>query len=193
MVLLLSDFFPDYVFLIPLILFMSTDGTPENPRNLPRRVKSLIEREDKATQMPEEEEEMVESDEIEDIPKVGETGWKFLELMPPEELTVILATIWENTEEIYIEDLSQVLFLKRILLSEYMPFVKFVKDHMKIFFNKPNIKQSVLREFQNVYNIFDQDIRSDDDFKAEYHCRYMVFIQLFSLLLPPLLKVYFFP
>lgn len=130
-----------------------------------------IEYADKITQIPEVDEEVSDKEETDDMPKVGEPGWRYLELKPIEDLQQILASLWENTEEIYVNDFSQVLFLRRIHLNDYIPFNKFVKDIMKTNFNKPNDKQMHLQEFQQLYNIFDQDIRSDEEFKAEYHCR----------------------
>lgn len=129
---------------------------------------------DKTTQMPEEEEEMSDKEETDDMPKVGAPGWRYLELKPTEDLQLVLASLWENAEEIYVSDFSQVLFLKRIILNDYIPFIKYVKDHLKTQFSRPTEKQILVDEFQKVYNIFDQDIRSDEEFKAEYHCRYVL-------------------
>lgn len=156
-------------------IFLWNNFLAEILANLKKASKSSksigVEYVDKATQIPEEETEISYIEETEDLPKIGEPGWRYLELKPSEDLQVILATLWENAEDIYINDFSQVLFLKRILLDEYIPFIKFVKDHIKANFSKPNEKQILLQEFQKVYNIFDKDIRNDEEFKAEYHCR----------------------
>lgn len=141
-------------------------------KKIPRKSKSFItEREDKFTQIPEVDEAKIEEKVIADTAKAGEAEWKYVELTPPDDLQIILASLWESTEETYVVDFSQILFLKRVLMNNCMPLVKYIKDQLKFHFTKPNTKQITLREFQNIYNVFDSDIRNDEEFKAEYHCR----------------------
>lgn len=146
----------------------------DNVKEVPKKKKSSspVECFDKFTQIPEKDEEVLqEVQEIGESPKAGEPKWEFLHLRPPEDLQNVLASIWESTEETYVVDFSQVLFLKRLIMNECLPLVKYIKDHFKKYFKKKNNKQILLREFQKVYNIFDKDIRNDEEFKAEYHCR----------------------
>lgn len=129
---------------------------------------------DKYTQMPEVEEEF-EEEEADNEPEVvispGEKGWSYISLPFSESLQTAIATFWEKIEDIYVVDLEQVFFLKRLILNVVMPFVDSVKQHMTNFMEKPDEKQKYLRNFQRTYNEFEDDFRSDDDFKAEAHCR----------------------
>ncbi|KAJ8968501.1 hypothetical protein NQ317_014674 [Molorchus minor] len=131
----------------------------------------IIVHEDKTTQAPEEEEEIVEEVEIPEIPKPGEPAWEYTNLAFPNDLKITLATFWENAEEVYGEDFKQVFFLKRLILNAIMPFVNYVKEHMSVYITRPDDQQLYIREFQRTYNEFDDDIRNDEEFKAEIHCR----------------------
>lgn len=140
-----------------------------------RASKVVIVHVDKYTQIPEVEEEVEEEEgadiESEETINPGEKGWLYTSLPIPENLQTVMATFWENVEEVYLVDLEQILFLKRLILNAIIPFVNSVKEHMSSYINKPDEKQKYLREFQRIYNQFDDDFRSDDDFKAEAHCR----------------------
>ncbi|KAG5863165.1 Sperm flagellar protein 2, partial [Gonioctena quinquepunctata] len=136
-----------------------------------RKGHAIIVHEDKFTQIPEVVYEEVEIDEIKGPAEPGEPGWEYVRVKFPEELLILLAGIWENLELIYIKDFSQVLFMKRIILNAIMPAVNALKKHMKCYVDKPDDKQQFLRRFQKIYNDFDDDIRKDEEFKAEMHCR----------------------
>lgn len=122
-----------------------------------------------------------EEDVTEILVNPGEPGWPYVQMLPPDDLQIVLATFWETIEETYVVDFSQVLFLKRTKMNDCMPFIKFVKDYIDTFLKQPNNKQVLIREFQNVYNIFDEDIRNDDEFKAEYYCRYIYEYMSFNI------------
>lgn len=151
---------------------MCSVGILENLKKI-RKTNPSVEVIDKSIQVPEEDTESILETEINEFPKAGEFGWEYVPLRPPEELQIVLASLWENTEETYVVDFSQVLFLQRVALKEYVPFIKFVMEQMQVFLNKPTYKQAILREFQMLYNSFDKDIRNDEEFKAEYHYRYV--------------------
>ncbi|KAJ8943281.1 hypothetical protein NQ318_017299 [Aromia moschata] len=131
-------------------------GKKEDKKNKGKKGKDkeapvVIVHEDKATQAPEEEE-------YTDVPF-------------PDDLKIALASFWENAEQVYKEDFQQVFFLKRIILDAIMPFVNYVTQYMHTYISRPDDKQTYLREFQRTYNEFDEDIRNDEEFKAELHCR----------------------
>ncbi|XP_074037928.1 sperm flagellar protein 2 [Leptinotarsa decemlineata] len=131
----------------------------------------IIVHEDKFTQIPEIIYEEVEEEQETRIAEPGEPGWEYIRIKLPEEFQISLAGIWENTETVYIRDFNQVMFMQRLILNPIMPAVKFLEDFMKINTDKPDDKQLYLRKFQQTYNEFDDEIRSDEEFKAELHCR----------------------
>lgn len=128
--------------------------------------------EDKETQIPEVEEEIVEvffGKEAE--PQPGEQRWVYVDLPLSNQFQIILATFWENTEDVYITDLKQLFFVRRTLLDGVIPYVSYVKRHMVEFIGRPDDKFQYIAEFQRAYNAIDADMRDDDEVKAELHCR----------------------
>nr|CAH7723454.1 unnamed protein product [Callosobruchus chinensis] len=89
----------------------------------------------------------------------------------PNDLSYALASLWENLEDVYMDDFQQLLFIKRLLLNAVMPFANYAKQYMTDIITAPDNKKDHLRRFQQIYNEFDDDIRVDLEFKAELHCR----------------------
>ncbi|XP_060523253.1 uncharacterized protein LOC132700140 [Cylas formicarius] len=109
---------------------------------------------------------------LESAPAIaGDPGWRYSTPTPPVELQIALATVWECVEEIYVEDLKQALFARRLMLNSVPRYVRFVKDRMAEVGTDPDPKLEYLRRFQTAFNNFDMDCRGDDDFKVEMHCR----------------------
>ncbi|KAL1497675.1 hypothetical protein ABEB36_008597 [Hypothenemus hampei] len=159
---------------------MAFDAATEKPITKSKMGKKgkaqvVIVYENKAIQVPsEEEEEFVDvnlSVLAPESPVPGQEGWEYCLADCPEELLTVLATLWEAVEEIYINDMKQVFFLKRCHLRMIMPFVEYVKCTMKKAINQPDYKSAYLAKFQMAFNEFDMEFRRDDEFKAEMHCR----------------------
>nr|CAI5823941.1 unnamed protein product [Callosobruchus analis] len=131
---------------------------------------AVIVREDKFTQLPEVEIEEIEPS-SDEPPKPGEPGWEYIIFQLPLDLSYALASLWENLEDVYIDDFQQLLFIKRLLLNAVMPFANYAKQHMADVITAPDNKRDYLRRFQQIYNEFDDDVRVDLEFKAELHCR----------------------
>lgn len=110
-----------------------------------------------------------------------------MDLGLPTELAVCLATLWETAEKIYVVDFKQLFYLKRIVIDAVVPYCDFCRKHMYEFVTRPDNKQQYVHDFQRVprcilldlllilffqtYNEFDNDFRSDDEFKMEMHMR----------------------
>ncbi|KAH1015647.1 hypothetical protein HUJ04_006997 [Dendroctonus ponderosae] len=128
--------------------------------------------ENKQVQVPSEDEEDVDlSESAVEVIEAGQESWQYTKMDCPEELLIALATLWENVEEIYINDLKQVFFLKRINLGLLMPFVQHVKDIMSRIINRPDYRSLYLSKFQKAFNSFEMSYRMDDEFKTEMYCR----------------------
>ncbi|CAG9761220.1 unnamed protein product [Ceutorhynchus assimilis] len=126
----------------------------------------------KSVQVPNEDDEE-EYDEAEDLnSELPETEQReYCQSTCPDELLVSLATVWETVEEIYTTDLKEVFFLIRSNLDSVMPFAQYVIDCMRKIIDRPDQKSMCLSKFQNEFNAFDADFRTDDEFKVEMHCR----------------------
>ncbi|XP_056635513.1 sperm flagellar protein 2-like [Diorhabda sublineata] len=128
--------------------------------------------EDKTTQIPEVKivEIEKEEEEIENPAKPGEPGWRYLKLKLSEKIGNILTDLWTALEEVFINDMTQVLFMKKNVLDLLMPYIKYVQEIMNKHIIKPDDRQIYLVKFQENFNKFDYDFRRDNEFKAELHC-----------------------
>lgn len=128
--------------------------------------------EDKETQIPEPDEEIIEIFVDEEPPALpGEIRWIYADLPLSEQFEMILASSWENSENVYTTDMQQLFFVRRTLLDAVIPYLSYIKKHMADYITRPDNKLQYMREFQRTYNEFDADMRDDDEVKAELHCR----------------------
>lgn len=145
-------------------------------KNKKDKPKVVIIREDKETQAPEPEEEEIEIIlEPPPPPLPGEKEWKYVDVSIPDYLQIVLATLWENAEDVYITDLKQLFFVKRVIMNAVIPYLTYVNKHMRLFIARPDDRQSHMSKFQRIYNEMDEDMRDDDEVKAELHCRIVEF------------------
>ncbi|GJQ72077.1 hypothetical protein Trydic_g3174 [Trypoxylus dichotomus] len=126
---------------------------------------------DKETQypelLPEYEEIMLAEPDL----TPGQRNWKYVDLPIPNFFMIALATLWENVEEVYVCDFKELFFRRRVLWKTVMPYLTFVKRYMLEFIDRPDDKQIHLYSFQRIYNEIPEDMRDDDEVKAELHCR----------------------
>ncbi|XP_017767840.1 PREDICTED: sperm flagellar protein 2-like [Nicrophorus vespilloides] len=142
-----------------------------------------IETDEKETQIPEPPEVVEEpEEEPEPEPKPGESNWIYVNLDIPEQFEVALATLWENMESTYMTDFKLLFFRRRIVLDTLIPYIAFVYNNMQDFIKRPDDKQCYLRDFQVMYNNLDDDMRDDDEVKAELHVRIEEFREKLSQL-----------
>ncbi|XP_030754306.1 sperm flagellar protein 2-like isoform X2 [Sitophilus oryzae] len=154
---------------------MESKRTKSEKKDKKSKIKALIVHEDKSVQVPEVDEEIEDILEGEPsqvrVPLVGEPDWQYVIVPVPEDYMIPLASIWESAEEIYTNDLKQLLFMKRTKMNLLAPFTNRVKETMQKFIDRPDCKGQYLAKFQQAFNAFDMDFRKDDEFKAEMHCR----------------------
>uniref|UniRef100_A0A6P7G0V2 Sperm flagellar protein 2-like isoform X2 n=1 Tax=Diabrotica virgifera virgifera TaxID=50390 RepID=A0A6P7G0V2_DIAVI len=134
---------------------------------------TIIVREEKYTQIPsvtivEIEEDDPTAYQIE--PKPGEPGYKYLTVPIHDKIGSVITNFWEHMEEVFVNDMTQVLFLKKTHLNMLMPYICYVKTLINKHIIKPDERQMYLMQFQERFNQFDSDFRRDNEFKAELHC-----------------------
>lgn len=101
----------------------------------------------------------------------GEDGWQWLDLYQPPALLEMLATLWENVEQAYIENLKVIFSLKRMHTLAIIPYKNFVLSNLMRFVDRPDKRQILLQDFHRAFNEIDEDLREDLDMKCELHCR----------------------
>lgn len=101
----------------------------------------------------------------------GEDGWQWIDLPQPPVLLEFLATLWENMEEAYVENLKDILSLKRMHTTNIVPYKDLVLKNLTKFVDRPDKRQDLLNDFHCAFNEIDEDLRRDSDMKCELHCR----------------------
>lgn len=126
--------------------------------------------EDNISEEIEEVEKSVHSvEEIKILP--GEEDWDYVELPISELIGIALANCWEEVEHIYIRDLEQLFFAKRLQMNCLIPYARYIKDKMEQIITLPSNKQDLVSSFQKEYNDFENDWRDVSLAKNEWHCR----------------------
>ncbi|XP_025156059.1 sperm flagellar protein 2-like [Harpegnathos saltator] len=105
----------------------------------------------------------------------GEDGWQWMDFPQPPLLLETLAMLWESVEEGYVENLKEILSLKRIHTSTVIPYKESVLSNLRKFIDRPDNRQDLLQDFHRAFNKFDEDLREDADVKCELHCRVVDF------------------
>ncbi|XP_017789316.1 PREDICTED: sperm flagellar protein 2-like [Habropoda laboriosa] len=127
------------------------------------------------TEMEEERQDLASADfqlELESRPaKPGEPTWQWLDLPLSSTLVDNLASLWENLERVYVEELKELLLLKSVQASSIVPYTDFLTRHAVQFVERPDDKQNLLHEFHKAFNAIDEDARKDVDVKCELHRR----------------------
>lgn len=103
--------------------------------------------------------------------KPGEENWYYIDWPIQEETLVLLATLAENLEDIYIQDFKQVLFMRRLICNAIQPYITNTRNHLMMLMKRPDNRQGILHEFQLTFNQIPNLHRSDEEVKAELHCR----------------------
>lgn len=127
---------------------------------------------------PKEKVKVEKKEEEIDIPPVirpGEEAWQYIDLPLEKELARILGASWQDIEYIYINDFKEIFFLKRAAQNQIIPYVHEVDTNMHSFIERPDAKQEYLHEFQTTFNEIQNDLREDDEYKAELHFRVQEF------------------
>jgi len=103
--------------------------------------------------------------------KPGEDDWQWLDLPQSPILLEVLGALWESVEEAYVENLKEILSLKRMHESIIVPYKNFVLKNLTQFVERPDNRQILLQDFHRAFNEIDKDLREDIDMKCELYCR----------------------
>lgn len=102
-------------------------------------------------------------------PEPGSEEWEYVDQLIEVDFASVLTTQWENSEETYVDSCKTVfreIRLERELIHRY--FYGTRKDFVA-FLKRPDEKQEYVLQWQNSYNEVAEDMRGDEDTKAELH------------------------
>ncbi|XP_026672745.1 sperm flagellar protein 2-like [Ceratina calcarata] len=109
--------------------------------------------------------------EFEQLAKPGESHWEWIEFPLSSMIMTSLARIWENVENIYVEELKELILMKSVHASSVVPYTDFVTQNAQDFIKRPDNKQDLLHKFHMAFNAIDDNARNDADVKCELHRR----------------------
>ncbi|KAJ8712170.1 hypothetical protein PYW07_005012 [Mythimna separata] len=101
----------------------------------------------------------------------GEEDWDYGEIPISPIIGVALATCWQAIEKVYVRDMTELFFAKRLQLNCLIPYARFIKDKMEQIITLPSYKQDHVCRFQKEYNEYENDWRDINLSKNEWHCR----------------------
>lgn len=101
----------------------------------------------------------------------GEDGWQWIDFPQSPDLLKTLATLWQSIEEAYVENVKEILSLKRMHTSAVVCYKNLISRNLMNFANRPDNRQILLQDFHRAFNDVDEDLREDVDMKCELHCR----------------------
>lgn len=104
-------------------------------------------------------------------PKPGESHWQWINFPLPSTLLQNMAKLWEILEDVYIEEVKELLYLKSVHSSSIIPYTGFLYKNAIEFIKRPDHKQDMIYEFQQAFNSIDMDARKEVDVKCELHRR----------------------
>ncbi|RMX41235.1 hypothetical protein pdam_00013258 [Pocillopora damicornis] len=102
-------------------------------------------------------------------PEPGSEDWEYVDQAIDVDFAGVLVSQWESTEEVYVESCKNVFGLirrERELIHRYFYGVR--KDFVA-FLKRPDEKQEYVLQWQKSYNEVTEDMRGDEDTKAELH------------------------
>ncbi|KAM3939260.1 sperm flagellar protein 2 [Leptodactylus fuscus] len=101
----------------------------------------------------------------------GSGEWVYVDEPLPQEVPEILASYWETIEKTY-ESRAKVglrsLRQERLIMIHYLYDIR---DRFKDFLQRPDHKQEFVSQWQNDFNAIAEDMREDEETKAELHQR----------------------
>ena len=104
-------------------------------------------------------------------PKPGEPNWQWINFPLPSTLLQNMAKLWEILEDIYMEEVKELLYLKSVHSSSIIPYTGILYKNAMEFIKRPDHKQDMIYEFQQAFNSIDMDARKEVDVKCELHRR----------------------
>lgn len=101
----------------------------------------------------------------------GDEEWQFVALPIIDDMAAILATIWENLENCYLQNLEDICFENRMINLRLVPYSTYVKETVKNVAAKPDVRQDLVSQFQKYYMGIDKNVRVLSEVKNHIFCK----------------------
>lgn len=106
-----------------------------------------------------------------EIVRPGDAEWQFTALPILDDMAAVLATIWENLENCYLQNLEDICFENRMINLRLVPYSTYVKETVKNVATKPDVRQDLVSQFQKYYMGIDKNLRVLSEVKNHIFCK----------------------
>ncbi|XP_066936728.1 sperm flagellar protein 2-like isoform X2 [Clytia hemisphaerica] len=117
------------------------------------------------------DEEKVEIPSRPPSPLPGSLEWAYVDQPIDTDFVNVLLSNWENIEDIYIKSCKHIFRSIRHENENVLQYFYRTRKSYIEFLQRPDAKQIFVSEWQKDYNAFPEDIRGDEEVKAELHQR----------------------
>ncbi|XP_068422799.1 sperm flagellar protein 2 [Clinocottus analis] len=104
-------------------------------------------------------------------PRPGSPGWVYVDEPVAQELSESLCSHWDTVCDSYAINSKTVMHHLRSQRSMIELHLFNIREEYKHFLGRPDLKQELVSHWQKDFNSIPDDIREDDDTKAELHLR----------------------
>ncbi|KAG9354954.1 hypothetical protein JZ751_001667, partial [Albula glossodonta] len=105
------------------------------------------------------------------IPSPGSEHWVYVDEPLPKEIPEYLAPYWENVCSSYVANIKTVMQNLRSERDLIITHLYNIREDFKQYLKRPDHKQEFVSQWQDDYNTIPEDMRNDDETKAELHQR----------------------
>ncbi|KAJ8262653.1 hypothetical protein COCON_G00151100 [Conger conger] len=104
-------------------------------------------------------------------PSPGSEGWVYVEEPLPKEISEYLLPYWENACSSYVSNVKTVMQNLRNERNLIISHLYNIREDFKQYLKRPDDKQEAVSRWQQDYNSLPEDMREDEQTKAELHQR----------------------
>nr|KAG5711746.1 hypothetical protein BaRGS_023510 [Batillaria attramentaria] len=104
-------------------------------------------------------------------PQPGDEEWEFVDLDIEKELAAVLADQWENVEKAYVSNCKHTFRQVRLERENIYRYFHQIRKDFLAYLRRPDHKQEFVTQWQKDYNMVPDDMREDEETRAELHQR----------------------
>ncbi|NXK55383.1 SPEF2 protein, partial [Chauna torquata] len=103
--------------------------------------------------------------------KPGSDEWIYVDEPIPKEIPDFLVPYWENVENAYVSTIKTILRCLRDEQHSMIYYLADIRKNFQDFLKHPDLKQEFVSQWQSDFNSIADDLREDEETKAELHQR----------------------
>nr|CAH8873488.1 unnamed protein product [Trichobilharzia regenti] len=105
------------------------------------------------------------------LPQPGDENYRFVDIPIIQETAQTLLKLWDSTQNIYQRNLKSIFRQIRLLDTNVIPYMYYIKQQFYNYLYRPDSKQHFVNQFISAFNALPNDMRADRETKADLHCR----------------------